>query len=199
MRRLRATYTTSDGTIPDPLDSVWSDERYAYVYVKKGSTTFDAASIRAWAAEPLKGQLLCIVTENTEILESGWQEGAAKSAHSCMRGPVFKDVIPNAQTVTNWERVKANITSGPERYLDSNNKNSGNDICLCLRNEYTGRDLANITTCGTPKTYIYPTRSQLLDGTYAPDQALWSNLVTTAVYQDARPRILTRGRNHLLA
>ena len=181
MQRTRLFLGAAIGTpIPDPTQSYYSSELYAYAGVAPGAP-FTVGQWSAWAAEPLAGEKICFATEGTNMLDSGWMEGAAKSAHRCLASNVFKDVI-SSQTLSALERCRANISSGANRYLDSGNKNSGNDVCLLLRNEYHIRDLANYSYCGGPSTYEYPTLASFTSTAYQPNQVAWAGATSTTVY-----------------
>lgn len=45
------------------------------------------------------------------------------------------------------------------------------------------RDLANMSVCGSPKTYAFPTLASFTSTSYEPDQLLWRDAVTTPVYE----------------
>lgn len=181
MSRVKINFATAVGAkIPNPTESYYSSELYAYSGLAPGAP-FRATDWLAWGAEPFPGEKLCFATEGINMFDSGWQEGAAKSAHNCLKGNVFKDVIPST-TVQALERCRANITNGANRYLDSSNKNSGNDVCLLLRNEYHIRDLAHYTYCGAPQDYDYPNLASFTSTSYQPNQALWANSATTTIY-----------------
>ncbi len=191
MYRTRLALNAAVGQpIPEPVEAYYSSEIHGYAGIAPGAP-FRATDWLQWATEPLVGEKLCFATEGVNMFDSGWQEGAAKVAHNCLRGNVFKDVV-KATAITELERCRANITSGANRYLDNNNKNTGNDICLLLRNEYHMRDLANYTTCGSPKIYNYPNLSSFTTTSYEPNQALWANAITTAVYEPVSPNAFTR-------
>lgn len=182
MYRTRFNFEKAVGKrIPDPVEAYYQSDLYAYAGIAPGAP-FRALEWMAWAAEPIIGEKLCFATEGVNMLDSGWQEGAARVAHNCLKGNVFKDVISSTR-VQALERCRANISTAANRYLDGGNKNSGNDVCLLLRNEYHLRDLANYTTCGSPKTYDYPTLASFTSTSYQPDQMLWKNAITTAVYE----------------
>lgn len=180
-----------DQPIPTPVESYYSSEPYGYAGIAPGAP-FRATDWLQWAVEPLVGENLCIATEGVNMFDSGWQEAAAKVAHNCLRGNLFKDVIRSTD-IDALERCRANITSNANRYLDSGNKNSGNDVCLLLKNEYHIRDLANYTYCGSPKVYDYPNLTSFTSNSYAPNPALWSNAVTIDVYETS---MSFRNRRH---
>lgn len=176
--------------IPEPVEAYYSSEVFAYAGIAPGAP-FKATDWLTWATEPMRGEKLCFATEGVNMFDSGWQEGAAKVAHNCLRGNVFKDVV-SSTAVSALERCRANISSGANRYLDNGNKNSGNDVCLLLRNEYHIRDLANYTYCGGPKVYDYPTLASFTSNSYQPNQLLWQNALTTPLYEVP----VTRCRGH---
>lgn len=187
MSRTRVALSAAiDKSIPDPVEAYYSSEKFAYASFAPGAP-FTASQLSLFAAEPMPGKKICFASEGFNILDWGWQEGAAKSAHNCLKGNVFNDVISNS-VIQSFERCRANISSGANRYLDIGNKNSGNDACLLLRNEYHMRDLANYTTCGSPKVYDYPNLASFTSTSYQPDQLLWQNAVTTAVYEPSANR-----------
>jgi hypothetical protein len=123
------------------------------------------------------------VSEGFNGLDSGWQEGTAIAAHNCLKSNVFKDAVPQT-AMQALERCRANITKGANRYLDSGNKNSGNNVCLLMQHEYHIRDLAGYTYCGRgPKVYDYPTYAELVNGSYAADEMQWSSATSNPVYE----------------
>ena len=176
--RLRDTLTND--VIPDPVSAVYSSEKFAY-WLPGSGTDFTATQAISYAKEPIRGEKICLASESYYGLDSGWQEGAAKSAHSCLKGPVFTDVISNGE-VARFERC-TNAATG--RQLDvSNNQQTGNDVCLLLFNERHMRDLAGFNVCGGPTTV--PSIGTTVQGEEADD---WSNAVTTPVYDDQQPRL----------
>ena len=187
MSRVNFNFATAVGTsIANPTESYYSSELYAYSGIAPGAP-FRATDWLRWATEPMPGEKLCFATEGVNMLDSGWQEGAAKVAHNCLKGNVFKDVIPSS-VVQALERCRANISNGANRYLDGGNKNSGNDVCLLLRNEYHIRDLAHYKYCGAPQDYDYPTLDSFTSTSYQPDASLWKNAVTTLVTDPSMKR-----------
>lgn len=151
MMRLREKFTVSDGPIPDPVDAFYKSEQNGYTYISAGAP-FTAVQQTAWAIEPLAGEKLCLVGESYDMLNTGWQEAAAFTAHNCMRGPVFNDVI-SGETVDSWETC-VNPTTGAVL-----NYSSSFDVCLLLENEYVMRDLAGIDYCGSASVYPFPNSS----------------------------------------
>ena len=190
MRRLHLALDAVIPYIPDPVEAYYSSEVFAEASLAPGAP-FRATEWLKWATEPMPGKKLCFATEGVNMFDSGWQEGAAKVAHNCLRGNVFKDVV-SSTAISALERCRANISSGANRYLDNGNKNSGNDVCLLLRNEYHMRDLANYTYCGSPKVYDYPTLASFTSNSYQPNQLLWQNALTTPLYEVP----VTRCRGH---
>ncbi len=186
MSRARLVLSGAIGIpIPDPEQSYYSYERYAYTGVRPGGS-FTSAQVETWATQPIINEDLCIASESVNLLNTGWMEAAARSAHNCMKGKVFTDVI-SVGTLNSLEACSANLTSGPSRPLSISNKNSGNDVCLLLRNEYHMRDLANYSYCGGPKTYNYPPLASFTSNSYpSPSISLWSGLSTTPVYEPYR-------------
>jgi hypothetical protein len=183
MARVHAKFdaVTPGGVVPEPVESWYASDRNGYHYIKAGAD-FGSAALLQWARQPLPNEKICLVSESFNVLDQGWMEGAAKSAHSCLGGNVFSDLIKST-TLQSLERCRATITSGSNRYLDDNNMNSGNDLCLLMRNEYHLRDLANFTYCGGPKIYVYPTLQSFQDQAYTASLSLWSAATTEAVYE----------------
>ena len=178
MPLLRAQFNISDGPIPDPVDAYFHTERYGYSYISAGAD-FSAAQQTAWSVQPLGTERICLASESYSTLDTGWQEGATHSAHNCFRGKVFSDVITNAQ-VSAWERC-SNGFSG--RQLDNGNKNTGNDVCLLLANEYHLRDLANLSFCGGPSVYAYANSSYFNAALGKKDYNPYANVIMTPVYE----------------
>jgi hypothetical protein len=191
MYRTRLALNAAVGQpIPEPVEAYYSSEIHGYAGIAPGAP-FRPADWLQWATEPLMGEKLCFATEGVNMFDSGWQEGAAKVAHNCLRGNVFKDVV-RASAITELERCRADIKSGANRYLDNNNKNTGNDICLLLKNEYHMRDLAGYPTCGSPQIYDYPNLTSFTSTSYEPNQDLWANAITTPVYEPMSPNAFNR-------
>lgn len=181
-RRLSVLYANA---VPPVVVSPVVEHYYAYeplsVHIIRPGAPFTVAQQIAWATNPLPGQRIVFATENLNQLHTGWQEGAAISAHNALAGPVFKDTI-SATQVRALERCRANVTNGANRYLDNSNKNSGNDICLLLRNEYTIRELSGTNVCGGPTEYQWPPLSSFTGTPFDPNQNMWSGATSTPVY-----------------
>lgn len=177
MSRLRAKFGLSDGPIPDPVDSFFKSEKNGYTYLQVG-VPFTATQQTVWAAEPLAGEKLCLVGESFDTLNAGWMEGAANTAHNCMRGPVFSDVV-SASTVNSWESC---INPTTEVVLDYA---SSSDECLLLENEYVTRDLAGLDYCGGPSVYPFPNSSY-----FNTEYGVSSAIRSTSSGSEIRPRAI---------
>lgn len=182
MSRARAALGSAViGPIPDPEQSYYSYEQFAYTGVKPGAP-FNSAQVETWAVQPIPQEDICIASESVNLLNTGWMEAAARSAHNCLKGPVFNSVIP-VGTLNKLESCSANFSTSPNKKL-SFSAASGNDVCLLLRNEYHLRDLANYTYCGGPKIYNYPSLASFESNSYPqPSISLWSGLTANEVFE----------------
>jgi len=159
MRRTRLKIGPAiNGRIPEPVESYYSSERFAYSGVKVGSP-LRAEQWFAWGTEPLPGEKICFATEGVNMLDSGWQEGASVVAHNCLRGPVFNDVI-SAETVNAAETCVAYSAATTDSVVLDKGPDSGGDPCLLMVNEFVIRALAGYPddplSCRTPSVYPYP-------------------------------------------
>lgn len=183
MTRTRAALGLAvGGPIPDPEQSYYSYEQWAYTGVKPGAP-FNSAQVTTWATQPIIDEDLCIASESVNLLNTGWQESAARSAHNCLKGKVFNTIIPVA-TINKLESCSADFTpsSNPKQLSLSNV--AGNDACLLLRNEYHMRDLANYTYCGGPKIFNYPSLASFESNSYpTPSISQWSGLTSDVVLE----------------
>lgn len=183
MRRLNARFGAELGSagVPNPVFAFFHSESFAYAKILAGAT-FTPTELVQWAVQPLPGVPLAFASESFNPNDSGWQEGAARSAHSALGGPVFRDLI-SATTLTQLARCRANVSTN-NRFLDAGNKNSGNDVCLLLRNEYHMRDLAGYAYCGGPSDYVWPSLANFL-GTTATvsDPSTYALATTVPVYE----------------
>ena len=126
----------------------------------------NASSLEEWAVQPLGGESLSFATGGLRVLDSGWPEAGARSAHRALRGKVFRDLLPSLI-------LGEACSATPGGKLLARNQESGRDACLLLRGEYHLRDLAGEGFCeGGPSTYP------------ASDSSLWSRLPLKPVYDD---------------
>jgi hypothetical protein len=190
MRRVRARFGP---TVPAPTFAVYNSEPFAFAKLL-AAATYGQKELTAWASAPLAGEAVAFASESFYPSDSGWQEGAARSAHLALGGRVFADLI-SGTTLSQLARCRANV-SAANRYLDPGNKNSGNDVCLLLRNEYHMRDLANYSYCGGPSEYVWPALSDFTGTASAYAELLnYTSATTTAVYdtQSVRRRMRRSG------
>jgi hypothetical protein len=190
IRRLRNWFAPAGVNVPTPVQGYYNSEPYAYALIGKNAD-FDTAAHMAFATAPLDGEDVVFSTEGFSNYDSGWQEGGARAAHRALSGRVFKNII-SASSLDALTRCQASVTSGPNRYLDANNKNSGNDICLLMRGEYHMRDLANYSTCGGPSVYDYPTLSELTSNGFDMSATRWGSPATSEVFEV--PSLVNRRR-----
>jgi hypothetical protein len=118
----------------------------------------------------------------------------AAARHRCFQTP--------GRTVFQSSNVHRNYLAGPAPFMVIHfsiilPRNGSwtiptRNLSLLLMNEYHIRDLANISYCGGPKKYDYPTYSELTQGTYLPTDD-WS-LVTTMLMADPNQQ---KGRRSL--
>lgn len=176
MRRFRNTMGSYN--VPDPLEGFFRFEESAYQLPSPGwDFTFDR--LFHWASQPIEGERICFATEGLNPQDSGWQEGALDSAHRCLRGRVFDDVI-TSEDVDGFERCSNAYT---ERELIKGDEGTF-DLCLLLENEYSMRDLAGLNFCGGPS--VLP--SGITSQSSAADS--WANAVDTPVLNQDPPKRL---------
>lgn len=197
-RRLNIMFSAAmNMTIPMPEFSHYQFEPHELAQIKPGAT-FTLNEHERWAAAPLKGEAISLTSEAFRIKDSGWMEAAMKSAHNALRTTIYSDIISTVE-VSAFERCRPTVWSNltiSNRYLDTDNTPSKQDLCLLLTGEYHLRDLVGLKYCGGPDTYDYPTYTELTgDELYVVDQNMWASVTSESV-SDSRDK---GRRNHRYA
>jgi hypothetical protein len=199
MRRLRLVYNEVL-EIPDPVEGFYSSEELAYTLLKAG-VTFNYTQHNQYAANPIPGYPIVWATEAFRSQDFGWMEGAARSAMSALKGPVFAGLTDHEELdayTTCTGPIPEGEEEGPVLRPDDG---SGNLGCLLLEHEYSLRDLAGYEWCGGPATYPYPTLAEMS----APAEvAISANVYSTKgqslakINQVERPKMRKYGPNAII-